>query len=157
MNLNKYIDCFKPTFSDFKARQKIGYNKTICEIGVNEAQHAKVLLRYFKPKKLILIEPTIKDKLFDFVDKHSNVEWIKDYSYNVISSLDKLDYTYIDGDHSFEGCFSDIVNYYPKSATIGGHDFNQPGVAKAIVKYCEKFDLKFEVGYTIPRPTWIIK
>ena len=48
---------------------------------------------------------------------------------------ESLDFIYIDGDHTFEGCRLDILHWTPKikpSGWILGHDFSWPGVNQAV-------------------------
>lgn len=62
------------------------------------------------------------------------------FSHEVVESIPdrSLDYVFIDGDHSYEGCHKDIVLWLPKvkqGGWIGGHDYGNPrlpGVKKAV-------------------------
>jgi len=53
-----------------------------------------------------------------------------------------IDAIYIDGDHGFEGCYSDLVNYYPKvkkNGLILCDDYtNFSSVKDAVDKFCEE-------------------
>jgi predicted O-methyltransferase YrrM len=53
-----------------------------------------------------------------------------------------IDAIYIDGDHGFEGCYLDLVNYYPKIKTNGiimCDDYtNFHSVKAAVDKFCEE-------------------
>ena len=58
---------------------------------------------------------------------------------------DDVDFVYIDGNHSYEFVKKDIELYYPKvrnGGILGGHDFNLYGVAKAVVEFIDKNNLK---------------
>ena len=69
----------------------------------------------------------------------------------------ELDFVYIDGLHTYEGCSKDIEVWWPKIRKGGmlmGDDFHMPGVAKAVEEfgYCT---LRFRRTYT--RWWWRIK
>lgn len=71
---------------------------------------------------------------------------IKGRFQDVVKNWDKeIDFLWIDGDHSYEGCYTDIINWVP-FVKIGGivafHDYpNASGVNKAVN---EIFKRKFE-------------
>lgn len=51
---------------------------------------------------------------------------------------ESLDYIFVDGDHSYEGCLKDLQNYYPKlkkGGLFSGHDFTVPDVNRAINEF----------------------
>ena len=54
-----------------------------------------------------------------------------------------LDFVFIDGDHSYEGCRSDIEAWWPKvrmNGILSGHDYRKDkdyGVIKAVDEFCE--------------------
>jgi len=66
------------------------------------------------------------------------VSSIKDGSINLL---------HIDGDHSTEGVYRDLTNYYPKMVKPGGiiigDDFNWKSVADALKKFCSERNLTF--------------
>jgi len=48
----------------------------------------------------------------------------------------------------------DIELYYPKlikGGVIGGRDFNCPDIARAIIEYAVKHNLKVDRSYCLPR------
>lgn len=54
-----------------------------------------------------------------------------------IWNREKLDMVFVDGDHSYEGCLSDILSWLPHIKENGrmiGHDINWPGVKEAVLK-----------------------
>lgn len=60
---------------------------------------------------------------------------------------DTLDFIYIDGDHSYEACLADLLNYYSKVKTgglIAGHDYGQDvnGVQDAVDEFWKTMTLK---------------
>ncbi len=65
---------------------------------------------------------------------------------------DALDFVFIDGDHSYEGCKADIIAWTPKvkdGGIVGGHDYayeHLPGVQKAVDEMVKKNKWKLERG-----------
>ena len=59
------------------------------------------------------------------------------------------DTIFIDGDHSYEGCYEDLNAWYPKLKTNGkfiGHDaVTDGGVEKAVKQFCRENDLKYSI------------
>lgn len=58
----------------------------------------------------------------------------------------QFDLVFIDGDHSYEGCLTDILAWRNKARVIGGHDYGKasfPGVVKAVR---EVFGTQYEQG-----------
>ncbi len=69
--------------------------------------------------------------------KHSNINPIKDFSYNVYDQFENnsLDLVYVDGHHSGRAVYEDVLHWFPKLKTGGvmaGHDF-QMGQIKRVV------------------------
>jgi len=70
-----------------------------------------------------------------------------------------LDFIFIDGDHSYEGCRNDILTWLPKIKETGwitGHDFNFPGVNQAVRELlelvaCPDFDDTWARPVNIPK------
>ena len=57
-----------------------------------------------------------------------------------------FDIVYIDGDHSFNGCYSDIIRFFPlikPGGVIGGHDIMVNGVLNAVSCFCDETNNKF--------------
>ena len=63
-----------------------------------------------------------------------------------------LDWIYIDGDHSYEGCLADLggaTTILKKDGLLLGDDFgNKPGVEKAVKEFCETTGRKYEIFAT---------
>jgi hypothetical protein len=159
------------------------YNcERVCEIGVRNGQNFKLMIKH-SPKEAVAIDPWIEDGILgrndmcypqEAMDVQYNqfkedmkdlsfVKTIRDYSFNVAKQFpdEYFDFIYIDADHTFEGCYQDIKDWYPKVKKDGvlcGHDYNHRiaktkkghltfGVVEAVRKYCkenkiEKFILK---------------
>ena len=60
-----------------------------------------------------------------------------------------LDVLFIDGDHSFEGCYADLLAWYPKVTREGrilGHDAAEScGAYQAVTQFCQERALKFKI------------
>ena len=70
-----------------------------------------------------------------------------------------LDLIFIDGDHSFEGCFADLVAWYPKLKPGGiflGHDCEH-GVRTAVEKFLERKELTFTLLGVPPYSNFLYK
>lgn len=83
-----------------------------------------------------------------------------DESENIASTMfqgnDKIDFIFIDGDHSFEMCYKDLNLWYDKVRSGGlfsGHDFSLYGVNRALLKFRQENNIKgfFKV---IPNDVW---
>jgi len=65
----------------------------------------------------------------------------------------QIDFLWIDGDHSFEGCYSDLVSWYPflkPGGWVGLHDFLHPcGVRDAVNNYFNGESKKYYFGGSI--------
>jgi hypothetical protein len=63
-----------------------------------------------------------------------------------------LDFVFIDGDHSYDGCKGDICAWLRKvksGGLISGHDINWPGVKRAVEEHFGKYD-------TAPDHVWYV-
>lgn len=73
---------------------------------------------------------------------YDNLFVIKGRSPAAIEKLDpgSFDLVYIDGDHSDAGITADLKASVPlvrPGGILAGHDFNEPPVAGAVIKFCE--------------------
>jgi hypothetical protein len=110
------------------------------EIGVAECRHSQVLISQPAITKLYMVDAW--SRLNQLGDGSNSDEWhsnnwnechervepwkekavfLKGMSHTMIKEIpdDSLIFAYIDGDHSFGGCFSDLLNIYPKVKTGG--------------------------------------
>lgn len=140
------------------------------EIGVFKGEYSAHILEKNDPIKLHLIDVwgNIELSYYDYEmtdDATQNMifnsikrKYGKLDNVNIIKSLstkaaelfkdETLDWVYIDADHSFEGCYNDLVAYNPKVKTDGyicGHDwlpeyFHRDGfgVNTAVLKFVEE-------------------
>ena len=105
-------------------------------------------------KRLTSMRIEAKNKLSAYSDK---LTWIYDYSDNAVNKIKgKIDFIYIDGNHSYEYVLSDMENYsklLTSKYVFGGHDIDQPGVSKAFIEFIGKNKYNF---YQIKDPDWLI-
>jgi len=71
-----------------------------------------------------------------------------------------FDFVYLDGDHSYEGCISDMIAWYPKVKTDGylcGHDYKweKSGVDIAVDEFNKKYGFNLS-HMTFPGHEWIL-
>jgi hypothetical protein len=73
--------------------------------------------------------------------------WFEDYSDNVHQKIDNnsIDILNIDGDHSYNAVYKDLINYYPK-VKLGGliilDDTDQNDIKRALSDFCKKMQIK---------------
>ncbi len=69
-----------------------------------------------------------------------------------------LDAVFIDGDHTFEGCYADIIQWHPhlkRGGRLLGHDAVPGGpVEQAVKHYCEGLDARLII-YPFPQTHYI--
>lgn len=113
--------------------------KTLVEIGVAEGASALALRNVADAKGILyLIDPYVCGRIRGLnlrlvcarrhVGRSDNsyVRWIRDFSYNASKSWkDPIDFLFIDGDHSYEGCLRDWQEWSPfvvKDGFVAFHD-----------------------------------
>ena len=85
------------------------------------------------------------------------VQIIRDYSNNAVKQFgdNYFDFVYIDADHTYEACYTDIVNWYPKvkpGKFLLGHDYRRRfGVVDAVNKFIKENGLEM---LFLPPSTW---
>ena len=146
-------------------------NSVGIEVGVWKGAFTKELIKKATPSELHLVDPWIyttgMKKYFDdgqeSLDAMYNKIVRKFGRKNFISvhrcMSDQLapnfsdgyfDWVYVDGNHSFEGVYSDLVNYHDKVKTGGfmiGDDYGgkSKGVKVAVDKFCKERNINFKV------------
>lgn len=149
----------------------------IVEVGVYKGEFA-TFLASLNPSSLLLIDPFAGrlqsgdadgnnvtaiegEDAFKLVsDTFKGVPFVevrRAYSTDVLKDLpdNSIDVLYVDGDHSFEGCFKDLELAYKKvkpGGFIAGHDYGCNflkcktawcfGVVQAVDTFCIKYDQK---------------
>jgi hypothetical protein len=153
--------------------QAVPLNGICAEIGVFEGEFSEIILKTVLPKKLILVDIfegrmcsadkngnnlkyiDLEDAYKDLTQKYINtpeVELYKGTSTSFLESLPDyyLDFIYIDGDHSYEGCNIDLTlarTKVKKDGVIAGHDYCDKfiGVMNAVDEFATKFNLKLNL------------
>ena len=176
------VKCFPRPFDKFL---KVRYgNKSIigAEIGVLAGEHASFMNKYLNIKKFYLVDSYIESDDFsqDFLNKAKikaknklpggNIIWIEKKSTQAVLEIkDKLDFIYIDSDHTYQYVKQEIEKYYPlvnKGGILGGHDFfsfeagnyivpENYGVVEAVLEFITNNKLKLWIGKY--GEWWIIK
>lgn len=158
-----------------KIREVLGTGLIGAEIGVNKGHNAAYICSTIQPQVLYLIDPW--NNFFDpasgevigevqFILTQKNLsrfpccQFIRDTSLGVSEKFgnEKLDFVYIDADHSYPAVLSDIARWYPKvrkGGIIGGHDFTTDSVRQAVMYFCEH--AKIERLYHQHEDWWVIK
>jgi hypothetical protein len=115
----------------------------IAEIGVENGDNALRLLKNLDIKRIYLVDwykPSPQygytEEMVESQRKHAyevlepwkdKIIWIEKDSVEASENVkEELDYVYIDGDHTDNGVYRDIVAWYPrvkKGGICGGHDF----------------------------------
>lgn len=151
-----YCGAYKTKRSDLIKIFNMAGFKHGAEIGVNKGNHSLIICETIPDVSLICVDPwkayikrnsqklqeqcynEAKTKLSKY-----NVKFIRDTSLNAVKTIpdQSLDFVYIDGDHTFDACISDLVEWSPKVKTggiVSGHDYVQRyrfGVIEAVNAY----------------------
>ena len=119
-----------------------------CEIGVFKGNNSLAFLHFLDIRELHLIDVDFSP-LRSVVYRKRNIFLHECKSSNVFKSFPDFffDFIYIDGNHSFESCLTDLMLYYPKlkhGGVIGGHDFSVKyiGVIHAVLLFAKIHDIR---------------
>jgi predicted O-methyltransferase YrrM len=114
--------------------------KTIVEIGIAEGASALELRQVAdRSATVYLIDPFLMTESFPYINftklvahryvnscNNANVSWLEDYSFNISKNWQKqIDFLFIDGDHSYNGCLQDWMEWSPfvvKNGIVAFHD-----------------------------------
>lgn len=155
--------------------EHLGLKGDAVECGVAEGRLSEVLIKHPTIEKLYLIDAWEHlDQSGDggypqewhsnnWKEAHERVDpwkekavFLKGLSHQMIKEIpnDSLIFAYVDADHSFNGCFNDLIGVYAKiksGGVISCHDVNNPsyGVKKALYMFLlqEGYDTK-DVHFT---------
>lgn len=155
-----------------------------CEVGVLKGEFSKHLLSNWNCKKLYLVDcwedhPGDYDEIFhnhdvnyiqmlnNLSDYQDRIEICKGYSDQVVKQFPEsnFDFIYIDANHSYEGCKSDLELYWKtlkKGGIIMGDDYHLQnieemsfngnkmtfGVKQAVLEFTREKKKIFDISYT---------
>lgn len=157
-------------------------NLVIAELGVFKGDFSKTILELCSPKELVLIDIWTEGYIHSGDVDGNNLEYYngvdlynyvvkqfydnpivkihKDYTTSVLENYsdDYFDVIYIDADHSYLGCKSDLEVSYRKVKNGGyimGHDYEQNfskcknvynfGVNQSVNEFCLNYDQEIEM------------
>lgn len=92
----------------------------------------------------------VEEEFDQTVARYDNIVKLKGFSYDIMPTLPKVGFIYIDGDHEYTEVKKDILlskDHLIAPGILAGHDFNDPrtpGVTKAVKEIFEKPDLIFK-------------
>lgn len=170
-------------------KEHLGDIDTAVEVGTYQGQFASVMIDRLEPNKFYAVDPL---KLFPGMNSNPGHEFgsqqsldrlagkvkhrleiqghtlIRDVSEKASQQFDdsSLDVVYLDADHSFTGCSSDIDYWFPKvreGGILAGHDYcnGNPakghvyGVIQAVAQLVDEYQLDLFVT-SDPYPSWMI-
>jgi MMP 1-O-methyltransferase len=146
----------------YKIAQKLPQHSVIVEIGAWKGKSSYCLAKGLKSGKILAIDPfdasgdsasaevyannSGKDSII-MQYKHNmsrlgvaeKIEILQGWSNDFVGKIPRIDFLFIDGDHSKDGCDFDFINYsscIPKGGYIALHDF---------------YPSRMELG-----PTWVV-
>jgi len=135
------------------------------EIGVFEGVNSLSILQELPMKRLFLIDPYIDTAHCIFIMKERVSRFpqavlIRKMSKDAVGDIrEKVDFVYIDGDHSYDTVKSDIRLYFDitkQNGIIGGHDYVgvNEGVKRAVDEFVSDRQLELHTGGP---DWWVIK
>lgn len=150
----------------------------VCELGVYKGENFWNMIAH-TPKVAVAVDSYIDDGVPSRNDAHYSqeqlesqykyfknlvankpfVQIIRDYTVTAAKQFadNYFDFVYIDADHSTLGCYSDIINWYPKvkpGKFLVGHDYRRKyGVFDAVNKFIKENQLKL---IFLPPSTWAV-
>ncbi len=98
-------------------------------------------------KKVKEVYEQAKERIKKFPNRF---EFIKDDTISATKKIKdgSLDFVYVDGDHTYDGCYNDLKAWWPKlkeDGLMAGHDYGRKaddfGVPRAIKQFAKEHDL----------------
>lgn len=115
---------------------------TVLELGCFYGASTAVFSHF--AKHVVTVDINFNHITQEFINKYLNVELIRCSSLNVSNKFydESFDIMYIDTVHTYDHCIKELSKLYSKCKinkygfrTIGGHDYNQPGINKAVKEF----------------------
>lgn len=130
---------------------------TFVEIGVMFGDMERQMKDAFPRMNVIGIDPTMGN--YSDHNRREGITLVEKNSNDACADFkpESIDFVYIDGDHSYEQCKRDIINYLPlvkAGGIIGGHDYGIvsgnlptepfPGVRQAVEEVLGKVNVSVD-------------
>lgn len=162
-------------------------NSTCAELGVGKGNFSKSILEIAKPKLHYCVDlwaeidtgiqgkyyasQEIWDQRFTEIQesfKNYNVKFIRDLTYNIVNYIESktLDWVYVDGDHTYNGCMKDlqaVKSLVKDDGMILGHDYRPAwrkrpnwGVVESVNEFVEENNYFLSVVTKETFPSFII-
>ena len=162
-------------------------NSTCAELGVGKGNFSKLILEIAKPKLHFCVDlwgpiainvqgnyytdQETWDQRFQEIQekfKDYNVQFVRDMTYNLPNYCEPktLDWVYIDGDHTYDGCMKDlqsVKNLIKDDGMILGHDYRPAwrkrpdwGVVESVNNFVEENNYYLTVVTQETFPSFII-
>jgi hypothetical protein len=104
----------------------------------------------------------IASRAVDFAGCRATIRRVRSRTQARSIGIERLDFVFIDADHSYQGCKADIVAWAPRIKPGGllcGHDYDNPdfpefGVKRAVDEYAATTGRQVELGANL---TWFIR
>jgi len=160
--------------------------QSVCEIGVFESQNFKRMIEH-NPRIAVGVDHWKDDGVIarndsafsqekldemanyfkSLMSRNPNIRLCRQLSHEAAANFpdEYFDLIYIDGDHTYEGCYRDMQNWWPKlkkGRFFTGDDFTNRrapmtgvefGVVKAVQTFAKNYNLNY---YEIPGRRWAI-
>lgn len=181
--IRKTLDCFNLQLIRTYPRSMIRFmdkkkDMVGIEIGTFQGKNAKSIFKICDIKRIYLIDPydsyedyhdnltyhlkeakkKAHNRLKDYEDK---IVWVEKKSEDAVNDVkEKVDFIYIDGNHSYEYTKKDIQLYWKTlkfGGVMGGDNFNDTidyGVADAVIEFVVKNKLKLNLYQD---DWWVVK
>lgn len=156
--LRGFIGRFMARPSTLYMEKKGKANPLCVEIGVFRGDNSKTILKRLRPKKLYLVDPWDSSKGYDEytraklkrVEKEARRKFSSDGNVIIIKEdskklkkliKEKVDFIYIDGNHTYDYVVSDMENGWDilnKKGVMSGHDITLHDVCLAFCEFVSK-------------------
>jgi spermidine synthase len=158
-------------------------NATIAEIGVFRGEFAKYIIQVTQPEHLYLVDiwqgswgsgdkdgnnyvkienmEEIYLQLFHQVKNKPNIHIVRSSSHNFLKSCSEnyFDAVYVDGDHTEEAVYQDMVDSFrvvKAGGLLMGHDYHHQ-IKIAVDRFCINFNQKIKIVTDDGCPSFLIE
>ena len=128
--------------------QKLNAGEIYLEVGTDKGKSLSIARQVIKPNiNMYAVDINYPDELKGYLKDHPEIEffWMSSKSAAIVwkeRGMPKIYLLFIDGDHSYLGCRSDIESWFPFMAEGGimlFHDCDEtsPGVMQAVAEFVD--------------------